>query len=332
MAFTPRTDESGIYDNPYWYDLTYNPGAKDYIWLPNCTTYAYGRSVEISGGQVTRTTIFGSFGFHNAANWYSEALWDKTTDKSQVALGDILVWGQGGSVTSSAGHVAVVEQITDSYVYASMSDYQYDGQTKTSPATNSKRYFSYGHVDRATFTKWTRDYNYNSQGTQGTSYADLNLSNFIGLIHNPYAGYTPDPVKSMSISPSSKTIEVPIEGISFTVDVSTSGTPLEEGWNSSVMAEPTIGNLTLISGPFSTDTYKVNDKMYFDSAGTFTVRVPHVIDKPGNQGRFYIHFRRYNFEMTEYDLSRTLTIDYRITKEKGIVMFLNPYGTDILIR
>ena len=112
MAFAPRTNESGIYGNSYWYNLTYNPGAKDYIWLPNCTTYAYGRSVEISGGQVTRTTIFGSHGFHNAANWYSEALWDKTTDKAQVTLGDILVWGEGGAV-GSAGHVAVVERITD---------------------------------------------------------------------------------------------------------------------------------------------------------------------------------------------------------------------------
>lgn len=331
MAFTPRTTEAGIWDNPYWYDFTYNAGAQNYLWLPNCTTYAYGRSVEISGGQVTRTTIFGAHGFHNASLWYSESLWEKTTDKSQVTLGDILVWGQGGSVTSSAGHVAVVERITDTAVYVSMSDYQYDGQTASSPATNSKRYFSYGHVDRATFTQWSRDYNYNSNGTQGTSYASLNLSNFIGIIHNPYSGYTPDPVKAMSLSPASRTIEVPIEGISFTANVGTSGTPVDEEWSMQIVPEPSIGGLSINAGPYTTSTYEVNKKMYFDSSTVFTIRVPHSIAPPGSSGQFRIIFRRYNLEGTESDLSRTMTISYTITKEKGAVLFLNAYGTDVFI-
>lgn len=188
MAFTPRTTEQGIWNNPYAYDLTYNAGAKNYIWLPNCTTYAYFRSVEISGGQIDANTIFGG-GFPNAVNWYSNTVWNKSPNYNEIRLGDIVVWGVGGGV-GSAGHVAVVEAIDSNYVYTSNSHYNFNGQTKAYPGTDSKRYFEYARHPKD-MTTYTRLYHYNPNGIYGGDYSYWTCPNFIGCIHNPYADSEP---------------------------------------------------------------------------------------------------------------------------------------------
>ena len=185
---SPRANENGIYNNPYWYDNTYNAGAQDYTWMANCTTYAYGRSVEIAGGQIDRNTIFGS-GFPDAKNWYNNALWTKSASKSDIREGDILCWGPGGGV-GNFGHVAVVEKIDgDGKIWISQSHYNSQGvnQTRTYPSTTSKRYFEYGYYDTSTDVIHVTYY-YNSAGTFDYHYSTIYVPTFNGTIHNPYAG------------------------------------------------------------------------------------------------------------------------------------------------
>ena len=188
MAFTPRTNEAGIWQNPYWYNVSYNPGAQDYIWLPNCTTMAYGRAVEISGGQVDYNTIFGG-GFSNAANWYANAVWSKTPGLSDVKLGDIICFGAGGGI-GSAGHVATVEGIESDKLWISQSHDTNLQQTSGFPGLQSKRYFDYGYLDIATMT-YHQTYHYNANGAYDTNYAVISMSNCLGTIHNPYADQDP---------------------------------------------------------------------------------------------------------------------------------------------
>lgn len=188
MAFTPRTNEAGIWQNPYWYNVSYNPGAQDYIWLPNCTTMAYGRAVEISGGQVDYNTIFGG-GFSNAANWYANAVWSKSPGLSDVKLGDIICFGAGGGI-GSAGHVATVEGIESDKLWISQSHDTNLQQTSGFPGLQSKRYFDYGYLDIATMT-YHQTYHYNANGAYDTNYAVISMSNCLGTIHNPYADQDP---------------------------------------------------------------------------------------------------------------------------------------------
>ena len=190
MAFSPRTTEAGIWDNPYWYDPQYNRGAQSGLglWLPNCSTYAYGRSVQIAGGQIDRDTILNGR-MPNAADWYNAAVWEKSTNYNNIRLGDIVVWGEGGGV-GNAGHVAVVEAIDANYVYTSNSHYNFYGQTKTYPATDSKRYFEYARHPK-NMTTYTRLYYYNPNGSYGGNYPSWNCPNFLGCIHNPYADQEP---------------------------------------------------------------------------------------------------------------------------------------------
>ena len=188
MTFAPRTNEAGIWQNPYWYNVSYNPGAQDYIWLPNCTTMAYGRAVEISGGQVDYNTIFGG-GFSNAANWYANAVWSKSPGLSDVKLGDIICFGAGGGI-GSAGHVATVEGIEPDKLWLSQSHDTNLQQTSGFPGLQSKRYFDYGYLDIATMS-YHQTYHYNANGAHDTNYAVISMTNCQGTIHNPYADQTP---------------------------------------------------------------------------------------------------------------------------------------------
>lgn len=195
MAFTPRTNEYGIYNNPYWYDFDFNFGAVNPLWLPNCTTYALGRSIEIAGGQVKKYDVLSHM--PNAANWLSATKWETSENINDIQLGDIIVWGEGGDVTSM-GHVAVIEGIEEDKVWISQSNYvgrwvqdRDQGQLRDDPGTGSKRYFEYGYLNKS-LTRWTRTYYYNSEGS-GPSYGSLSLTNCKGLIHNPYAGGGPGP-------------------------------------------------------------------------------------------------------------------------------------------
>ena len=193
-SFAPRLTEAGIWNNPYWYDLSINPGAKDHIWLPNCTTYAYGRSAEAAsygGGTVDYNTIFGG-GFPSAANWYANTVWTKTwrdtiqnQGSSRLLLGDILCWGSGGGVGTD-GHVAVVEEIIDQWnVRISQSHYAYTTQTISNPGTGYRRYFEVARWNIQE-KKMYREYYYNPNGS-GPDYATISVTNLRGAIHNPYA-------------------------------------------------------------------------------------------------------------------------------------------------
>ena len=190
MTYSPRTTEAGIWDNPYWYSYTYNRGAQNYLWIPNCTTYAYGRSVEIAGGQIDRDTIMNG-SMPNAANWYDAAVWPKSPGATDVRLGDIVVWGPGGGV-GAAGHVAVVEAITDTHIYTSNSHYMVNGQTQSYPGLQAKRYFEFAEHP-LDLTYYTRIYYYNQNGSVGPTYSAWSCPNLIGTIHNPYAESGPTP-------------------------------------------------------------------------------------------------------------------------------------------
>lgn len=188
MAFSPRTNESGIWQNPYWYDRSYNPGAYAGIWLPNCTTMAYGRAVELSGGQVDYYTIFGG-GFSNAVNWYANTVWNKSPGLTDVRLGDIICFGPGGGIYSY-GHVATVEGIESDRLWISQSHDTNLDQTEGFPGLQSQRYFDYGYLDIATMT-YHQTYHYNSHGAYDTNHAVISMPNCQGTIHNPYADQDP---------------------------------------------------------------------------------------------------------------------------------------------
>ena len=188
MAFTPRTNETGIWQNPYWYDRSYNPGAYAGIWLPNCTTMAYGRAVEISGGQVGYSTIFGG-GFRNAAQWYSEAVWSKSPGVSDLKLGDIICFGQGGGI-GLEGHVATIEGIESGRIWISQSHDTPLDQTASFPGLQSQRYFDYGYLDLGTMI-YHQTYHYNASGAYDTNHAAIYMTNCLGTIHNPYADQEP---------------------------------------------------------------------------------------------------------------------------------------------
>lgn len=102
MAFTPRLDDTGMLNNPYWYSSTnpYYPANG----MPNCTCYAWGRFWEINNQMGHNVTPLGMVG--NANTWYnnSPAYQHGTTPK----LGAIICFDGGSFAT---GHVGVVEQI-----------------------------------------------------------------------------------------------------------------------------------------------------------------------------------------------------------------------------
>ena len=125
----------------------------------------------------------------NAVTWYDDALWDKSPNYQDVQLGDVLVWGAGGGI-GNAGHVAVVEEITDEYVFTSNSHYNMDGQTRNYPATLSRRFFEYARHPKNLST-YTCLYYFNPNGTVGTHYNYFTCPNFLGCIHNPYIDPTP---------------------------------------------------------------------------------------------------------------------------------------------
>lgn len=105
-SFVPKTDSSGLgYGeslNSYYWDVNNNPGATaDGTYsgtncLPNCTTYAYGRCLQLGIGPPVYAFI-GADGWHSVANF--EAI---QYDYSSLEEGDIIEWQQGK-------HVAVYE-------------------------------------------------------------------------------------------------------------------------------------------------------------------------------------------------------------------------------
>ena len=134
MAFYPRLSGSDLGSLDY-YNYSY-PGHAFTIPLPNCTTYAYGRSMEIAaqnGGDWNTIQHYnnpywwnGQSTFGNAETWFQAAinagLWQTG---SSPALGAIACWS--GNNLGLGGHVAVVEEINGSTV--TLSNSSYGGQT-----------------------------------------------------------------------------------------------------------------------------------------------------------------------------------------------------------
>lgn len=109
-SFTPKTDSSGLgYGeslHSFYWDVNNNPGAtadgtyRGTNCLPNCTTYAYGRCLQLGIGAPVK-------GFPGAGRWADDGIrnFDKVNySSSSLEEGDILVWK-----TSNIPHVAVYE-------------------------------------------------------------------------------------------------------------------------------------------------------------------------------------------------------------------------------
>ena len=116
-TFTPRLSSSGMLNNPYWYNSTFNPFYPTYG-LPNCTCYAWGRWYEITGQWPGLPT-------GDAGTWFSN---DTHQHGSTPKLGAIICLA--GGPYSGRGHVAVVEKIySDGTVVFSNSAYDRNPQT-----------------------------------------------------------------------------------------------------------------------------------------------------------------------------------------------------------
>lgn len=133
MSFTPRLSSSGMTTSTTYYRYIYGTTYPN-VPLPNCTFYAYSRSMEIAiadyGGSWSNISYStnpywwrGSSTYLNAETWFSEAqnygIWQTG---STPQLGAIACWS--GDILGIGGHVAVVEEInSDGTVTLSNSDY-----------------------------------------------------------------------------------------------------------------------------------------------------------------------------------------------------------------
>lgn len=117
--FSPRlnyngTDTLDYYTsaNPFYTAYEYNPdtGVYEWLWMPNCTAYAFGRFNELA--QEHNLNYRWPTG--NGDSWYAAAP-GKGLLRGQVpALGAAMCWSYP-SDPDAGGHVAIVEQlITDS--------------------------------------------------------------------------------------------------------------------------------------------------------------------------------------------------------------------------
>lgn len=136
MAYQPRLDKTGIYNNANWYSGTnlFYPQAQ----LPNCTCYAYGRWLElnypVNGIAWTAPDPTKS---GNAEYWYPATLNKGVlTCGTTPALGAIACWARGDG---NRGHVGVVEAIDpNGDLLVSMSGYQ---RPITSPVYDMRKFF-----------------------------------------------------------------------------------------------------------------------------------------------------------------------------------------------
>lgn len=113
--FCPRLSKDGMKNSPYWYDNSINAGAKDGLFLPNCTTYASGRFSELNG-QNMRNIMKNRVGFGNAKEWYKETKLEKGSAPKEGAI---------ACFDGTVGHVAIVERVNkDGTVLVSQSNYE----------------------------------------------------------------------------------------------------------------------------------------------------------------------------------------------------------------
>lgn len=135
--YTPRLDDSGMLNNPIWYDdnIFYQSG----YGLPNCTCYAYGRWWELLGYEPNLSHRDASYWYGNTADGYQRG--------TAPQLGAIICFDS----TVSGGHVAVVEQISPD-----------GGSITTSNSAYGGQYFYTQTLKRS--NNWTWSNNYTWQG------------------------------------------------------------------------------------------------------------------------------------------------------------------------
>ena len=168
MAFTPRLNDSGMLNNPYWYSG--NPFYQSGVGLANCTCFAWGRAWECAvqnGATNPYSEIYNNLvpDLTHASGyaWYGQTNWNKGSTPS---LGAIICYADTGG---GAGHVAVVEEI-DSNGNITCSNSAYGGD-----------YFFVTHSTRAN--------NYED----GYIYVGSGQPIFQGFIYNPFVDDTPTP-------------------------------------------------------------------------------------------------------------------------------------------
>lgn len=124
MGFTPRTTAPAT--NNKYYIHTSKGGKNKCILItgnsciPNCVGYAWGRSMEISGGKMNKLST------SNAELWYGNTS-DGYKRGKTPKLGAVICYrkGQVGVGNDGAGHVAIVEKInSDGSILISESGYQ----------------------------------------------------------------------------------------------------------------------------------------------------------------------------------------------------------------
>lgn len=101
---TPRLDDTGMMNNPYWYSD--NPFWQAGFGLPNCTCYCWGRRYEI-------TTKPPDTSLGNADTWFDYAVQHGQKTGQEPKLGGIMCWSYTGSHQPDGGHVGIVEVIND---------------------------------------------------------------------------------------------------------------------------------------------------------------------------------------------------------------------------
>ena len=137
-VFKARTSAPSTTDKNY---IRYDEGGYNYCieikngsCLPNCVGYAWGRWRELLGK-------YHNLSRNNAENW-----WGYTQDgykRGQTPkLGAVVCWSKGrvGVESDGAGHVGIVEKITDNEVVVSMSAY---GGTRWFTRTFKKGSYNY---------------------------------------------------------------------------------------------------------------------------------------------------------------------------------------------
>lgn len=177
--------------NKWWYDYSLNTGATAQLCLPNCTTYALGRSSEIAGFGIEQAgEIFTNTGFPDAGYWYpgnSNHPAGSWVRQSTPELGAIACWSTGTRVSDGSyigGHVAIVERIDDpsdpNQIWVSFSGYvaaSSGTRSFTNPGDSVAGYFRYMTLAQA--KSW---------------YEQIYFTcSWQGYIINPYAGTTPTP-------------------------------------------------------------------------------------------------------------------------------------------
>ena len=123
--FEPRTNTNGIlygdYNGYFYWDINYNPYASVQYCMANCTTYAYGRALEIGGPAPLQSGAFPSaYRWHAyLANGWTAIPWNA----ANVSPGDILQYGDIYAGNTSQNHVAFVEDVNSNGIVTSNSNY-----------------------------------------------------------------------------------------------------------------------------------------------------------------------------------------------------------------